>query len=141
MQTLFNRFSSSAKKALMQARIYAAGSGHREIRTGHLLVGLIRAADPLTRSITDGLDQEALEKAVAARYTDAEEGFVNANQLSGNLRSILDEAIRLASDSDVRNPDEMHIWAAIVKTESASAAELLSSFGKTMPQIQDVLDP
>lgn len=140
MQTLFNRFSSSAKKALMQARIYAAGSGHREIRTGHLLVGLIRAADPLTRSITDGLDQEALEKAVAARYTDAEEGFVNANQLSGNLRSILDEAVRLASDSDVRNPEEMHIWAALVKTESASAAELLSSFGKTMPQIQDVLD-
>ena len=50
-----NVFTQGAMKALVQAQISAASMGHEKMGSGHLLCGLCRVGDELTRCILGDL--------------------------------------------------------------------------------------
>ena len=62
-----NVFTQGAMKALVQAQISAASMGHEKMGSGHLLCGLCRVGDELTRCILGDLTAGEIEEEVLRR--------------------------------------------------------------------------
>ena len=62
MLSIPNVFTQGAMKALIQAQISAASMGHEKMGTGHLLCGLCRVGDELTRCILGDLVPSEIEE-------------------------------------------------------------------------------
>ena len=61
-------FTRGAMKALVQAQISAASMGYEKMGTGHLLCGLCRVSDELTRCILGDLTVNEVEEEVSHHY-------------------------------------------------------------------------
>ena len=75
MLNIPNAFTQGAMKALVQAQISAASMGHVRMGTGHMLIGLCRSGDELSRSVLGDLTFKEIEEEVYARCGRGEVGF------------------------------------------------------------------
>ncbi|MFR5786969.1 MAG: hypothetical protein ACLUHE_07570 [Christensenellales bacterium] len=69
-------------KALVQAQISAASMGHEKMGSGHLLCGLCRVGDELTRCILGDLTAGEIEEEVLRRCGRGEVGFSRVTGLT-----------------------------------------------------------
>ena len=86
-------FTKSASKALLQAQLCAAAMGSQRMSSGHLLLGLARGGDELTRCIIGDIEVRALEEAVLSRCGHGDAGFTRVTGMTPHVQRILLRAI------------------------------------------------
>ena len=84
-----NVFTQGAMKALVQAQISAASMGHEKMGSGHLLCGLCRVGDELTRCILGDLTAGEIEEEVLRRCGRGEVGFSRVTGLTPHAQRAL----------------------------------------------------
>ncbi|MFJ3877211.1 Clp protease N-terminal domain-containing protein [Streptomyces sp. NPDC090077] len=97
----FGRFTPRARNAVMSAQNEARAAGNTEIRTEHLLLGLLAETEGLAAHVltSRGVDVEALRTAVTAALPPAEAAVPDLVPFDANAKKALEltfrEALRL----------------------------------------------
>ena len=126
-------------KALVQAQISAASMGHEKMGTGHLLCGLCRGGDELTRCILGDLTASEIEEEVLHHVGRGEVGFSRVTGLTAHAQRALLRAVSYA------NPDKKilagiaHIWQELLYEDGCTALNVLASLGYTVDAMRTAL--
>ena len=139
MLNISNGFTKGASKALVQAQLSAAMMGFEKMGSGHLLLGLVRAGDELTRCLVGDLNDRALEEAIAARYGRGEVGFSRVTGMSAHVQRILLRALSYANPEKKTLAGVAHIWQELLYEEGCTALEVLLEQGKTVDSMRTAL--
>ena len=139
MLSISNGFTKGASKALVQAQLSAATMGFEKMGSGHLLLGLVRAGDELTRCLVGDLNDRALEEAIAARYGRGEVGFSRVTGMSAHVQRILLRALSYANPEKKTLAGVAHIWQELLYEEGCTALEVLIEQGKTVDSMRVAL--
>ena len=139
MLNISNGFTKGASKALVQAQLSAATMGFEKMGSGHLLLGLVRAGDELTRCLVGDLNDRALEEAIAARYGRGEVGFSRVTGMSAHVQRILLRALSYANPEKKTLAGVAHIWQELLYEEGCTALEVLIEQGKTVDSMRVAL--
>lgn len=134
-----NGFTKGAMKALMQAQISAASMGHERMGSGHLLIGLCRAGDELTRCMTGERAIKQIEEAVYARYGRGEVGFARVTGLSAHAQRTLLRALAYANPEKKTLAGVAHIWQELLYEDECTALDVLLEGGRTVEGMRTAL--
>lgn len=134
-----NGFTKGAMKALMQAQISAASMGHERMGSGHLLIGLCRAGDELTRCMVGERGVKQIEEAVYARYGRGEVGFARVTGLSAHAQRTLLRALAYANPEKKTLAGVAHIWQELLYEDECTALDVLLEGGRTVEGMRTAL--
>ena len=123
-------FTKGASKALLQAQLCAAAMGSQRMGSGHLLLGLARGGDELTRCIIGDLELRSLEEAVLARYGRGDAGFTRVMGMSPHVQRILLRAIAYVSPEKKTLAGVAHIWQELLCETGCTALSVLRELGR-----------
>ena len=126
-------------KALVQAQISAASMGHEKMGTGHLLCGLCRVGDELTRCILGDLVPSEIEEEVLAHYGRGDVGFSRITGLTPHAQRTLLRAISYANPDKKTLAGVAHIWQELLYEEGCTALEVLSILGRSVDSMRTAL--
>src|SRR5262245_60471855 len=136
---MFERYTERARRAIFFARYEASRFGSWEIRTEHLLLGMIREDGTLIHRIL-GSRVESIRKIIESRTTDREAVPASIElPLSLECKRILafsaDEAERLRH----RNIGSEHLLLGILREEDCLATQILREVGIGAEQAREVI--
>lgn len=134
-----NVFTQGAMKALVQAQISAASMGHEKMGTGHLLCGLCRVGDELTRCLLGDLTASEIEEEVLHHYGRGEVGFSRVTGLTPHAQRALLRAVSYANPNKKVLAGVAHIWQELLYEDGCTALVVLSSLGKTVEAMRTTL--
>lgn len=134
-----NGFTKGAMKALVQAQISAASMGHEKMGTGHLLIGLCRTGDELTRCVVGECGSRQIEEAVYAHYGRGEVGFARVTGLSAHAQRALLRAYAYANPEKKTLAGVAHIWQELLYEEDCTALAVLLECGRTIEGMRTAL--
>ena len=117
---------------MVQAQISAASMGHEKMGTGHIVIGLCRVGDDLTRCIIGDLTFRQIEQAVLERIGRSETGFSRITGLTPHAQRVLLRAISYASPEKKTLAGIAHIWQELLYEDGCTGLEVLISLGKTV---------
>ena len=123
-------FTKSASKALLQAQLCAAAMGSQRMSSGHLLLGLARGGDELTRCIIGDIEVRAREEAVLSRCGHGDAGFTRVTGMTPHVQRILLRAIAYVSPEKKTLAGVAHIWQELLCETGCTALEVLHELGK-----------
>ncbi|MDO5377344.1 MAG: ATP-dependent Clp protease ATP-binding subunit [Clostridia bacterium] len=126
-------------KALVQAQISAASMGHEKMGTGHLLIGLCRAGDELTRCVVGERKNKQIEEAVYARYGRGEVGFARVTGLTAHVQRTLLRALAYANPQKNVLAGIAHIWQELLYEDGCTALDVLLECGQTIEGMRTAL--
>lgn len=124
-------FTQGAMKALIQAQISAAAMGRERIGTGHLLIGLYKSGDEVTRCIVGDLSLQEIEQEVLDRYGRGDSGFSKIMGLTPHAQRVLLRALDYANPLKKTLAGVAHIWQEFLYEEGCTGLDVLSALGKT----------
>jgi ATP-dependent Clp protease ATP-binding subunit ClpA len=165
----FERFTPRARNALVAANAAAAASGHRQIETGHLLLGLYADPDGIAAKVLAGLQvgkspvEAALRQAWAqpagpmdepvppagtddVRIAAGDSGGVLAGETAGQLpmsqtaQAALVNAVAVALEFGHNYIGTEHILLGLYKDPDSLAARVLAGAGAERSQAQVLVD-
>lgn len=134
-----NVFTQGAMKALVQAQISAASMGHEKMGSGHLLCGLCRVGDELTRCILGDLTAGEIEEEVLRRCGRGEVGFSRVMGLTPHAQRALLRAVTYANPEKKILAGIAHIWQELLYEDGCTALIVLDSLGLTVDAMRTVL--
>ena len=134
-----NVFTQGAMKALVQAQISAASMGHEKMGSGHLLCGLCRVGDELTRCILGDLTAGEIEEEVLRRCGRGEVGFSRVTGLTPHAQRALLRAVTYANPEKKILAGIAHIWQELLYEDGCTALIVLDSLGLTVDAMRTVL--
>ena len=134
-----NVFTQGAMKALVQAQISAASMGHEKMGSGHLLCGLCRVGDELTRCILGDLTAGEIEDEVLRRCGRGEVGFSRVTGLTPHAQRALLRAVTYANPEKKILAGIAHIWQELLYEDGCTALIVLDSLGLTVDAMRTVL--
>lgn len=134
-----NVFTQGAMKALVQAQISAASMGHEKMGSGHLLCGLCRVGDELTRCILGDLTAGEIEEEVLRRCGRGEVGFSRVTGLTPHAQRALLRAVTYANPEKKILAGIAHIWQELLHEDGCTALIVLDSLGLTVDAMRTVL--
>ena len=134
-----NVFTQGAMKALVQAQISAASMGHEKMGSGHLLCGLCRVGDELTRCILGDLTAGEIEEEVLRRCGREEVGFSRVTGLTPHAQRALLRAVTYANPEKKILAGIAHIWQELLYEDGCTALIVLDSLGRTVDAMRTVL--
>lgn len=126
-------------KALVQAQISAASMGHEKMGTGHLLCGLCRVGDELTRCILGDLVPSEIEEEVLAQCGRGHAGFSRITGLTPHAQRILLRAIAYANPEKKTLAGVAHIWQELLYEEGCTALKVLDELGRSVESMRTAL--
>ncbi len=132
-------FTQSAMKAIVQGQISAAAMGQEKIGTGHLLVGLCKGNDELTRCIIGDLSTQEIEREVLSRYGRGEATYSRIIGVTPHAQRVLLRALSYASAEKKTLAGIAHIWQELLMEEGCCALNVLTFFGKTIEGMRAAL--
>ena len=132
-------FTRGAMKALVQAQISAASMGYEKMGTGHLLCGLCRVSDELTRCILGDLTVNEVEEEVSHHYGRGEVGFSRVTGLTPHAQRALLRAISYANPDKKLLAGVAHIWQELLYEDGCTALIVLASLGRTVEAMRTAL--
>ena len=139
MLSISNGFTKGASKALVQAQLSAATMGFERMGSGHLLLGLVRGGDELTRCLVGDMSDRALEEAICARYGRGEVGFSRVTGMSAHVQRILLRALAYANPEKKTLAGVAHIWQELLFEQGCTALDVLTEMGKTVDSMRTAL--
>lgn len=132
-------FTQGAMKALVQAQISAAAMGQEKMGTGHIVIGLCKSNDELTRCIVGDLSVQDLELEVLRRYGRGEAGFARITGVTPHAQRILLRALSYANPEKKMLAAIAHIWNELLHEEGCCGLNVLQYFGKTIEGMSTAL--
>ena len=126
-------------KALVQAQISAASMGYEKMGTGHLLCGLCRVGDELTRCILGDLVPSEIEEEVLAQCGRGDVGFSRITGLTPHAQRVLLRAIAYANPDKKTLAGVAHIWQELLYEEGCTALSVLNELGRSVDSMRTAL--
>jgi ATP-dependent Clp protease ATP-binding subunit ClpA len=146
-QPTFERFTQRARNVLLAASAAAQASGHRQVGTGHLLIGLYAEPDGLAGKALLAMDvsREQVEAALAQAWANAISAEDKPADASGHkvppaepagrppfapeARTVLLNAVAIALESGHNYIGTEHILLALYRDPDSLAAQVLAAAG------------
>lgn len=125
-------FTAGASKAMIQAQISAASMGHEKMGTGHIVMGLCRANDELTRCILGDLSVKEIEQEVLNLCGRGEIGFSRITGLTAHAQRVLLRALSYANPEKKTAAGIAHIWQELLYEDGCTGLRALYALGKTV---------
>ena len=132
-------FTQGAMKALIQAQLSAAAMGKERIGTGHLLIGLYKSGDEITRCILGELSLEEIVREVGARYGQGEAGFSRIMGVTPHAQRVLLRALGYANAAKNALSGTAHIWQELLYEEGSTALDVLQELGMSVDGMRAAL--
>ena len=139
MLNLPKAFTPIALKSIIQAQVSAASMGHERLRSAHLLIGLCRSGDELSKRLLDQVSVKDLEAAVEAVCGRKDTSFANVNSMSPHVHRILARAVSYASAEKKLLAGIEHLWLEMLHEEGCSAHQVLINLGKKIDELLTLL--
>ena len=139
MLNIPNAFTQGAMKALVQAQISAASMGHVRMGTGHMLIGLCRSGDELSRSVLGDLTFKEIEEEVYARCGRGEVGFSRVTGITPHAQRVLLRAMAYANPERKTLAGVAHIWQELLYEEGCTALVALEALGRSTEAMRTAL--
>ena len=139
MLNLPKAFTPIALKSIIQAQVSAASMGHERLRSAHLLIGLCRSGDELSKRLLDQVSVKDLEAAVEAVCGRKDTSFANVNSMSPHVHRILARAVSYASAEKKLLAGIEHLWLEMLHEEGCSAHQVLINLGKKIDELLALL--
>ncbi|MEV6100172.1 Clp protease N-terminal domain-containing protein [Nocardia sp. NPDC051981] len=140
---MFERFTDTARRAIVLAQEEARLLGHDWIGTEHLLLGLLHGGDPIAgQALADvGLDLSGLRERVN-QAVGVQENGVPAGHIPFTPRSkkVLEMSLREAMRLQHNYIGPEHLLLALVAEGSGVASQVLISEGATTDDLRDRID-
>lgn len=133
-------FTQGAMRVLIQAQISAAAAGHEKMGTGHLLVGLCRSGEELSRCLLGELSVKEIESEVLARYGEREKGFSRITGVTPHAQRALMRALAYANPQRKTLAGVAHIWKELLLEEDCTALQVLKTLGRSAENMLTALD-
>jgi ATP-dependent Clp protease ATP-binding subunit ClpA len=137
----FERFTTSARRALFYARADVSAHGGTAITDAHLLLGTLKAAPELGRIIRPTVNiqllSECLIGAVAAPSLPLESVEVPFDPA---VKAVLLDAARLADGLGQWDVTPAHLFQAILHQRQSTAAACLRTVGIDLPATTEAVD-
>lgn len=132
-------FTQSAMKSIMQAQIAAATMGFERFGSGHLLVGLCKSGDELTRCLLGDLTPAQVESQVAQLTGRGEDGIARVSGMTPHAQRILARTVTYASPEKRFLAGTAHLWMELLCEDGCTAHEVLAALGKTVDGLKNEL--
>lgn len=139
MLNLPKAFTPIALKSIIQAQVSAASMGHERLRSAHLLIGLCRSGDELSKRLLDQVSVKDVEAAVEAICGRKDTSFANVNSMSPHVHRILARAVSYASAEKKSLAGIEHLWLEMLHEEGCSAHQVLINLGKKIDELLALL--
>ena len=139
MLNLPKAFTPIALKSIIQAQVSAASMGHERLRSAHLLIGLCRSGDELSKRLLDQVSVKDVEAAVEAVCGRKDASFANVNSMSPHVHRILARAVSYASAEKKLLAGIEHLWLEMLHEEGCSAHQVLINLGKKIDELLTLL--
>lgn len=117
---------------MIQAQISAASMGHEKMGTGHIVMGLCRANDELTRCILGDLSVKEIEQEVLNLCGRGEIGFSRITGLTAHAQRVLLRALSYANPEKKTAAGIAHIWQELLYEDGCTGLRALYALGKTV---------
>lgn len=117
---------------MIQAQISAASMGHEKMGTGHIVMGLCRANDELTRCILGDLSVKEIEHEILNLYGRGEAGFSRIIGLTAHAQRVLLRALSYANPEKKTAAGIAHIWQELLYEDGCTGLRALFALGKTV---------
>jgi lipoprotein-releasing system ATP-binding protein len=138
---MFERYTEKARRVIFFARLQASEFGSWEIRTEHLLLGLIQENQPMlarllaSSAAVESIRKSAREKAVTAEKISASIDLPLTEESKRVLRHAADEAERWRH----RRIGAKHLLLGILREEQCLAARILREHGLDLEGARQLL--
>lgn len=132
-------FTQGASRALVQAQLSAASMGHEKLNTGHILIGLCRSSDELSRCIIGGLSIREIEQAVFERCGRSDTAFSRITGLTPHAQRVLLRALAYANPEKKTLAGMAHLWQELLYEDGCCGLDALLSLGLTVEGMRTTL--
>lgn len=125
-------FTTGASKVLIQSQLSSASMGHEKMGTGHIVMGLCRTGDELSRCILGELTFQQIQEEAAKRYGHGTAGFSRITGLTPHAQRVLLRALSYANPEKKTMAGIAHIWQELLFEDGCTGIDVLLALGKTI---------
>jgi hypothetical protein len=136
----FHRFTHKARQALFFSRFEAAQAGSPVIEPGHILLGLLRAAAGVPRSVFTGTSI-SMDRARARVAGEAARTPLAPNVMipfGGSTRRVIDAAIDEADALHHERIGVAHLVLGILRDDESDVTTVLHAAGMRLDTVRDI---
>jgi ATP-dependent Clp protease ATP-binding subunit ClpA len=128
---MFERFTVSARRAVVLSQGEAHALNHDHVGPGHLLLGAASAEDTTAGAVlaTLGIQLEALRDQVIAKYGRDDDETSGHIPFSADGKKVFEHAFRESLDLGHNYIGTGHILLGLLRDKPADAAEMLAALG------------
>jgi ATP-dependent Clp protease ATP-binding subunit ClpC len=137
---MFERFNEHVRRSLFFARYEASRSSSRSIASEHLLLGMLREADPVLSELMERLDievrhlrEELLGDRVALERVSTSPDLPLAEETKKSLAFAVHEAESMGHSS----VGSEHLLLGLLRVEGSTAAQYLMAYGLDLFQLRE----
>jgi GNAT superfamily N-acetyltransferase len=134
---MFEKFGESARRSLFFSRNEALTLGASVITPDHIVLGILREAEPATRRTLEALGVSL--PAVRAVFPRAEEPVevpaTGEIPLSMDAKTVLDHAAQVGEAERARSIGSIHLLLGVLRVTESPAAKVLGRLGLTYDKV------
>jgi len=137
---MFERFNEHVRRSLFFARYEASRSSSRSIATQHVLLGMLREADPVFTELLDGkgIDARGLRDELLGDRVSVERVSTSPDlPLAEETKKALAYAVHEAESMGHPNVGSEHLVLGLLRVEESTAATYLTGRGLELFQIRE----
>jgi len=137
---MFERFNEHVRRSLFFARYEASRSSSRAIGTEHLLLGMLREADPLMTELMERLDVDVrtLREELLGDRVSVERVSTSPDlPLSEETKKALAFAVHEAESMGHGAVGTEHLLLGLLRAEGSAAAQFLTAHGFDLFQLRE----
>jgi ATP-dependent Clp protease ATP-binding subunit ClpC len=137
---MFERFNEHVRRSLFFARYEASRSSSRSIASEHLLLGMLREADPVLSELMERLDIEVRhlrEELLGDRVALEKVSTSPDLPLSEETKKSLAFAVHEAESMGHSSVGSEHLLLGLLRVEGSTAAQYLMAYGLDLFQLRE----
>jgi ATP-dependent Clp protease ATP-binding subunit ClpA len=140
---MFERFDETARRALFAARQEALALGAPLITPDHIVLGVLREADPVTRRTLEGLGFAVSSVRDAFPRVEESIQFSMSDQLplSEDAKKVLAYASHIGESERLKNVGAVHLFLGVFRVAESAAAKTLGRLGLTYEKVGEASRP
>ncbi len=143
LSNMFERFNEHVRRSLFFARYEASRSSSRSIATQHVLLGMLREADPAFNRLLEerGIDARELREELLGDRVALERVSTSPDlPLAEESKKALAFAVHEAESMGHANVDSEHLVLGLLRVEGSAAAGYLGSRGLDLFQLREEVE-
>jgi ATP-dependent Clp protease ATP-binding subunit ClpC len=128
---MFERFTESARRAVVLSQSEARALNHHHVEPSHLLLGVLTAEDATARALLTplGVDVEAVRAVVSARHGTGEDEPSEHIPFSTDSKTAFEQSLRESLALDHTYIGTEHMLLGLVSGPSSEVGEILTALG------------